>query len=577
MKITKRAINIGLALTFVATGAFAQSIKDARQAIDAEQYDKAKSMLKNLVEKQSTKGENYFYLGQVYLKTDNVDSARMAFQNGAQQDPKYDMNKVGLGSVALLEGKDAIASTAFSEVTAKLKKKAYEEYMYIGESYILAKNPDYAKAIENLEIAKSKNPNDAQVHLLLGDAYLGSKDNSNAYVNYNEAKNLDPSLLIANVQMAVISKRAYAEDVAIEDLIKLTQEHSDFAPAYRELAETYYQWSTRSTTVEDQTEKRKKAVEYYKQYMDMTDYSIDSRMRYADFLILARDYKTLQEQAREMAKDVTMNKRILRYLGYAAYENGSFDESKKALDDFIANVEESRVISQDYLFLGMSEVNLATDTVNNTVDAPLFTEGVTHLKKAIEKDSTIAEDLNELGTNLFRAKQYVAASQIFELGASVETSKNSVTDHFYLGYSLYFDYVTRVNDEVKPDKELLKRAALAFGKVAEIAPTFEDAYLYQAKSEYLLEDAENPKGGMVPGYEKFIEVVTEKGSETIVAKKRFLVEAHNVLGAYFANIGNLSGDTNNYNKARDHFEETLMLDPTNEYASASLDNLKPGK
>lgn len=568
---------MGLALTFLATGAFAQSVKDAKQAIDAEQYDKAKSMLKNLVEKQSTKGENYFYLGQVYLKTDNVDSARMAFQNGAQQDSKYDLNKIGLGSVALLEGKDAIAATAFSEATAKLKKKAYEEYMYIGESYILAKNPNYAKAIENLEIAKSRNSSDAQVHLLLGDAYLGSGDNSNAYVNYNEAKNLDPSLLIANVQMAVISKRAYAEDVAIEDLLKLTQEHADFAPAYRELAETYYQWSTRSTTLEDQAEKRKKAVEFYKQYMDRTDYSIDSRMRYADFLILARDYQTLQEQAREMAKDADMNKRILRYLGYAAYENGNFDESKKALDDFIANVEASRVISQDYLFLGMSEVNLATDTVNNTINAPLFTEGVTHLKTAIETDSAIAEDLNDLGTKLFRSKQYVAASQIFELGASVETSKNSVTDHFYLGYSLYFDYVTRVNDEEKPDKDLLKRAARAFAQVGEIAPTFEDAYLYQAKSEYLLEDPENPKGGMVSAYEKFIEVTTEKGPQTIAAKKRFLVEAHNVLGAYFSNLGNLGGATNNYAKARVHFEDTLMLDPANEYASQSLDNLKPSK
>ena len=278
-----------------------------------------------------------------------------------------------------------------------------------------------------------------------------------------------------------------------------------------------------------------------------------------------------------MAKDADMNKRILRYLGYAAYENGNFDESKKALDDFIANVEASRVISQDYLFLGMSEVNLATDTVNNTINAPLFTEGVTHLKTAIETDSAIAEDLNDLGTKLFRSKQYVAASQIFELGASVETSKNSVTDHFYLGYSLYFDYVTRVNDEEKPDKDLLKRAARAFAQVGEIAPTFEDAYLYQAKSEYLLEDPENPKGGMVSAYEKFIEVTTEKGPQTIAAKKRFLVEAHNVLGAYFSNLGNLGGATNNYAKARVHFEDTLMLDPANEYASQSLDNLKPSK
>src|SRR5690606_16185256 len=160
MKITKKAINISLALSLIASGAFAQSIKDAKKAIESEQYDKAKSMLKDLVEKQSSKGENYFYLGQVYLKTDNPDSAKIAFQKGAEVDTKYDLNKVGLGGVALLSGDDATAATLFSEATEKMKRKDYEEYLYIGESYISAKNPDYAKAIENLEIAKEKSPSD---------------------------------------------------------------------------------------------------------------------------------------------------------------------------------------------------------------------------------------------------------------------------------------------------------------------------------------------------------------------------------------------------------------------------------
>lgn len=578
MKITKKAINIGLALSFVASGAFAQSIKDAKAAISDEQYEKAKVMLKGLVEKQSTKGENYFYLGQIYLKTDNPDSAKIIFQKGMDSDAKYGLNKVGLGEVALLEGDNGTATKLFSEATAKLKKKKYEEYLYIGEGYLNAKNPNYDAAIENLETAKLRNSNDPQVHLALGDAYLANGDNSHAYIAFNEAQNLDPNLLIASVQKAIISKKAYAEDQAIEDLIEITEQHPSFAPAYRELAETYYQWSTRSTTLEDQAEKRKKAVQYYKQYMDHTDYSIDSRMRYADFLILAKDYKTLQEQATEMAKDVDVNKRILRYLGYAAYENGDLLESQKALNEFINTVEPGRIISQDYLFLGLTEIDLATDTVNNTIDQSLFNSGVLDLKKAIDKDSLIAEDLNEVGMKFFNAKQYEAAAKIFELGSSIESSKNSIYDNFYLGYALYFAYVTHLSDEVKPDKDLLKRAAAAFAKVGELAPTTEAAFLYEAKAEYMLEDPENPKGLMVAPYEKFIEVVNEKGGTTITNNKRYLIEAHSVLGAYFANLGNEGGaGVNNYEKARDHFEDVLMLDPTDEYALHALDNLEPEK
>lgn len=578
MKISKRSIGLGLAFFFIAAGAFAQSIKDAKDAINAEQYDMAKTMLKSLVQNQAKKGENYFYLGQVYLKTDNPDSAKTVFQNGIENDAKYNLNKVGLGQVALLEGDQATASQLFSEATARLKKRDYEEYLYIGQGYINAKEPDYGKAIENLEQAKERNSKDPQVHLALGDAYLGNGDNSQAYIAFNEARNLDPSLLNANVQMAVIQKKAYAEDLAINDLVKITEEHPDFAPAYRELAETYYQWSTRSTTLEDQSEKRKKAVEYYKKYMDLTDYSIDSRMRYADFLILAKDYKTLQEQAREMAKDADMNKRILRYLGYAAYENGSLEESQSALKEFIATVEPERIISQDYLFLGMTEIDLATDTVNNTINEGMFNAGIANLEKAIEMDTLIAEDLNDIGMKFFNAKQYEPAAKIFELGSRIESSKNSVYDHFYLGYALYFAYVTRVNDEVKPDKDLLKRSAAAFAKVGELAPTTETAFLYQAKAEYMMEDPENPQGGMVEPYEKFIDIVNEKGGATVTNNKRYLIEAHSVLGAYYANLGNEGqSEENNYEKAREHFEEVLMLDPSDEYALHALDNLEPAQ
>ncbi len=56
-----------------------------------------------------------------------------------------------------------------------------------------------------------------------------------------------------------------------------------------------------------------------------------------------------------MAKDADVNKRILRYLGYAAYENGNLQESQRALNEFISTVEPERIISQDYLFLGLTE------------------------------------------------------------------------------------------------------------------------------------------------------------------------------------------------------------------------------
>src|SRR5690606_17703905 len=185
----------------------------------------------------------------------------------------------------------------------------------------------------------------------------------------------------AKVQMAVISKEAYAFPEASADLKTIAEENPTFAPTYRELAETYYLWSRRSTTTEDYNAKLQEALSHYKKYMDLTDYSLESRMRYADFLILAKDYKTLEVQANEMAKIDKMNPRILQYLGYAAYENGNYQDSKKAITDFIAKVEPGRLIARDFMFLGMADLRLATDTTTKKLDMASVNSAVQNLEK----------------------------------------------------------------------------------------------------------------------------------------------------------------------------------------------------
>src|SRR5690606_13820425 len=273
--------------------------------------------------------------------------------------------------------------------------------------------------------------------------------------------------------------------------------------------------------------------------------------------------------ANEMAKIDKMNPRILRYLGYAAYENGNYQDSRKAITDFIAKVEPERLIARDFMFLGMADLRLATDTTTKTLDMGLVNSAVKNLEKAVKMDSTVADDLNEVGMEFFKAQQYGAAAKVFEVATLNPESKNYLYDYFYLGYALYFDYALSMNDEVKPDKNILSKADAAFGKVAELAPTTDAAYLYRAKANRLLDDAENPKGLFVPHYQKYIDVVKEKGADAIAQNKVNLVEAYSVNGAFYS----MNGD---YDKARENFRSALELDPANEYAKQALENLKPG-
>src|ERR1700712_634638 len=103
MKMISKIATAGLGLVFVGSSVFAQSLADAKKAIDAEQFQKAKSMLKNLVVTQSTKDENYFYLGWVYIKQDYPDSAKAVFQKEISVNPKSALNYAGLATVARLD------------------------------------------------------------------------------------------------------------------------------------------------------------------------------------------------------------------------------------------------------------------------------------------------------------------------------------------------------------------------------------------------------------------------------------------------------------------------------------------
>lgn len=54
----------------------AQDLDQATKAIDAEQYEKAKSMLKSIVQSKNT-GKASFLLGNIYLTQSVEDSAKI--------------------------------------------------------------------------------------------------------------------------------------------------------------------------------------------------------------------------------------------------------------------------------------------------------------------------------------------------------------------------------------------------------------------------------------------------------------------------------------------------------------------
>ncbi|UMY65878.1 hypothetical protein [Flavobacterium sp. HJ-32-4] len=564
--------HIVLSITFLAaaTALQAQDLDAAKKAIDAEQYAKAKGILKSLTASKPDEGKNYFILGNLYLTEKVEDSATWAYQKGLTAKINAHFNNIGLGQIALQDGNNGDAEGKFALALTNTKKKDYEELLYIGRAYLNPEKPNYKKAIEFLTKAKTVAPNNAQVLLSLGDAYYGDKNVNEAYSAYRNAYDADNTVLRAKIQLGVITKYSKAFAEAKAEFEKVLTANPNYGPAYRELAETYYLWALNDKA--KYADYNKTAISYYEKYMSLTDYSLASRMRHADFLILTKDYKALEAEANAMEKLDKVNPRILRYLGYAAYENGNIDRAISALNSFLSK-SNAKIIGRDYLYLGFAKAMKALTVTKDaegkqsgTVDAALFADAITNIRKGVELDATMANELNEFGKKFFDLKLYKEAAAIYEIAVSIPNTRNNLYDNFYLGYSLYFE-----NARLEPSKvdvAAVQKANTAFDNVIKASPTTQDAYIYKARLNSLLQSDAVAQQEMVKYYQEYIRVVTEKGEAELAkeANKKKFVEAYDNIGIFYF-------DTDKA-KAKENFQKALAINPEDETAKQYMAKIK---
>jgi tetratricopeptide (TPR) repeat protein len=544
MKMISKISKIALALTLVGSSSvFAQSLADAKKAIDAEQFQKAKSMLKNLTVTQGTKDENFFYLGWVYILQEYPDSARAVFQKGIAVNPKSALNYAGLGAAAFVDKDRNTATTNFNQAIS-LAGKDSKPLLYVGRAYLLndvdGKVPvaDANAAINVLNKAKTLNPKDAEVLVALGDALRTESKNTEALGNYQAALDIDPKLAHAKVATGVIWKYANNFESSETEFKNALALDPNYGPAYREWAETDVRWAFNDPRMA--SAKIKEATEQYKKYLSLTDLSIESRLRYADFLLLSGDFKTLQTEATSLAGSANNNLKVYRYLAYSAYENKDYAAGLAAMNTWLTKADPKRIIPRDYVYLGRLQISSKQDSL-----------GVASLRKALTLDTSQVDAYGEIAKTLYGQKKYAEAGDAFH---TFSTKSNKATLNTYLseGMSYYFAF-----DAAKPDTMLLAKADSAFSHIEKKASApvpaviLFRAYVYDAKDA----DRNNIKGLAKPYYERYIQAVTAKGVQE--TDKKNLANAY----VYLANFAeykekDMAKATELYTKARD-------VDPAN--------------
>ncbi|MCD0487509.1 hypothetical protein LPB86_04675 [Pedobacter sp. MC2016-14] len=560
MKMTKKAITLSLGLVVMGSASFAQNLSDAKKAIDAEQYQKATTMLKALVNSQSSKGENYYSLGEVYLREDYIDSARAVFTKGVAADPKNSLNYIGLGEADLLSNNAASANTNFAKAVEVASKKDWIPQLYIGKAYLAAEKPDFAAALPYLQKAEELDASDkdAETFVAMGDYYAAQKKNSEALQNYMRALNIDGTLLRAIVQIGRMYKESRAFPESEERLKEAIAGDVNYGPAYRELAELYMQWANFEPANFDA--KAALALENYKKYLDLTDKSFDSRLRYAQFLFYARDFKTLETEASSLSTVSPNDPKSLvvsRMRGYSAFENKNYPQALQYMNDFFAKTKDTtRIIASDYLYLGKAQALTGNDSL-----------GVKNLVKAVQMDSTQVEALAEVAKSFYDAKNYKKAMSTYELVNRLNPNgKGSLYNFFYHGLASYFYYAAGYSAKTNPSKDILVRADSSFATLAKLSPTTYDAYLWRGRVNNLLDSDTDPKGLKLPYYQQYVDSLEKHVDKQTPAAKKGMLESYNQI----AGFASYKADKE---KAKLYWDKALALDPQNATAQEGIKSL----
>lgn len=560
--MTKKGITLGLGLVVLGSASFAQSLDDAKKAIDAEQYQKAASMLKTLVNSQGKKGENYYSLGEVYLKMDYVDSARAVFTQGVTADPKNSLNYIGLGEADLASNNEASAKTNFAKAVEVSSKKDWLPQLYIGKAYVGAEKPNFEAALPYLQKAEELDANDkdAETFLALGDYYALQKKNSEALQNYMRALNINESLLRATVQIGRMYKESRAFPESEERLKEAIAKDPNYGPAYREIAELYMQWALQLPN--EFAARSAQAVENYKKYIDLTDKSFESKLRYAQFLFYAKDFKTLEQVSSELATTNPNDPKALvvsRLRGYSAFENKNYPKSLEYMNDFFGKVkDQNRVIASDYLYLGKALAENKQDSL-----------AVINLTKAVELDSTNAEPLADIAKSYFDAKNYAKAVSTYEIVNRFNPNgKGSLYNYYYQGLAGYFLYGQGYSANTNPSKDILVKADTALANVLKAAPTTIDVLLWRARVNNLLDSDKEPKGLKLPFYQQYLDSAEVRIAKNVqpAPSAKSMVEAYN-------NIAGFAAYKNDKAKAKLYWDKALALEPQNATALEGVKSL----
>ena len=523
-----------------ALSASAQGYRDGIEYFKADQFDNAKEILeRNLNDASTDKALAYYYLGEIALRDKDFNTAKADFDKGLAANPGSALNKVGLGSLALIQGDVKGAESLFDEAK-KVNKKDAVVLTAIGRAYFNADPVKYAKEIEKYDQQAYKaNSKEPSIFVLRGDREAANKEWGDAAANYENAILYSKGLPEAYVKYA----NAYFNvnpDYAIAKLQELLEASPNSALGQRELAEKYYQndqWAKAASAYGDYIKnpnhfKSDEALLYYGKHYDES-------LQLAE-KILAQNPTDVQKF--QLMRIVFLDKKDLK----------DFPGAEAAAEKFFAlNLPNLKYSSNDYSSYAEVLQELGKDSL-----------AVPALEKALELNPDKTDIYKALSSAYSGAKNYDKALEVYK--AFIDRG-DYVTNDLVTLANRYQNVAATSEPGSEKKINAINNAIATIEQI--IAKVPDNPIPYRNKARMMLVKHDNqPSEEMATAYQKVVEVLDADPSNK-EKRSDMYSEAYAQIASYYISEKDTAS-------AKAYYEKMLELDPTNDALRDYISKMK---
>ncbi len=519
----KNTIITGLFIFVLFASGFAQSLQEARKLTENEQFEDATGMFKTLISLNPSDPNLYYFYGDNLLLSDNSDSAKIVFDKGFVVNPASPLIKIGKAKILLddINLREAKSSSEKDGANPELRDR-YEQagnnvksanalldeatlnsndlttLIEAAEALIHYKNKDTDKAKLFLDRASLIDPKNIEINLLNGDLYTELNNGTLAADYYNRALDLNKASARAIVSKGRLYKRSTNYEGASREFLNAISIDNSYAPAHRELGETYIKLGSLS-----------KAKEEYRKYLELSKNNCGARIRYASFLYIGKNYSdALAELDQVQVKCDSNNLTLLRVQSYCYYETKDTAKGLLAVRHLFRLLPPEKRTATDLEYYGKLLIMNGQDS-----------SGIGQLQKAFSLESARTDLLFEIASAWSKLRQYPNAIEVLKQKIAIgKDGKGAAADYYILARAYYYN------------RQFIE-ADSAAARVNEMSSNYASGWLLRAQINSNI-DSTSEAGLAKPFYEKYIEIALND-STNIARYRNGVIEAYGYLAYYY--------------------------------------------